>query len=70
MKSDLVDVTVCLHHETKQGMAEAGGILVSDDGDRSKAVWLPKSQVEVEFAARDSVIVTMPEWLAHDKGLI
>lgn len=63
-KSDLIDVTVRLHHET------ARAILVSDDGDRDKAVWLPLSQVEIERQDKDIVVVTLPEWLALDKGLI
>ena len=70
MKSDLVDLTVCLHHETKPGNAEVGALLVSDDGDKSQAVWLPKSQVAVEPASGGAIVVTLPEWLAHDKGLI
>jgi hypothetical protein len=32
-RSDLFDVTVHLHHETRPAEAEAGAILVSDDGD-------------------------------------
>lgn len=63
-KSDLIDVTVQLHHETEKA------ILVSDDGDRDKAVWLPLSQVEIERKSKGIVIVTMPEWLAADKGLV
>ena len=70
MKSDLVDLTMCLHHETTPDDAEAGALLVSDDGDKAKAVWLPKSQVEVAPAPRGTVVVTMPEWLALDKRLI
>jgi len=47
-------------------------ILVEDpDGDE---VWLPKSEIawpEDAGAERgDSITVTMPEWLAEDKGLI
>lgn len=34
------------------------------DGD--KPVWLPRSQIEIN----DDGTVTMPEWLALDKGLI
>lgn len=34
------------------------------DGD--KLVWLPLSQIEVN----DDGTVTMPEWLAVDKGLV
>ena len=41
-KSDIVDVTVLLHHETDRA------VLVSDDGDREKAIWLPLSQCEIE----------------------
>lgn len=58
-KSDLIDCAVQLHHETPKAW------LVSDDGDRKRAVWIPKSQAE--FAEG---VITMPEWLAKDKGLI
>lgn len=58
-KSDLIDCAVQLHHETPKAW------LVSDDGDRTKAVWIPKSQAEFENG-----ILTMPEWLAKEKGLI
>lgn len=63
-KSDLVDLTMQLHAET------AKAIRVSDDGDDKKAVWLPLSQVEIERKAKGIVIVTLPEWLAIDKGLV
>lgn len=49
-------------------------IFVSDDGDKRHAVWLPKSQIEYEIRERNGgaalVEVTLPEWLALDKGLI
>lgn len=65
-KRELVDLTVHLHAET------ARAILVSDDGDRGRAVWLPLSQIEVdrEKLKSPAVVVTLPEWLAVDKGLI
>jgi hypothetical protein len=63
-KSDLLDLTVQLHHET------AKAILVSDDGDKEHAVWLPLSQCEVERKAGGIIVVTLPEWLATDKGLV
>ena len=53
-----------IHHETEKA------ILASDDGDREKAVWLPKSRVEVEKLPGGICCVTMPEWLAVDKGLV
>ncbi len=64
-KSDLIDVSMQLHHETPKA------ILVSDDGDKSKAVWLPLSQIEFEHKGSSGiVVVTMPEWLATEKGLV
>lgn len=77
MGSDaLTDLTVCLHHETDKA------VLVSETGDGMKAVWLPKSQCEVERTGKTTkaksasgekvwpvVVVTMPEWLAINKGL-
>lgn len=62
--SVVVDVTVQLHHETEKA------ILVSDDGDRDKAVWLPRSQIEIEEKRGGVVVVTLPTWLAKDKGLV
>jgi len=65
MKSDLVDITACRHAETSKA------ILISDDGDREKAVWVPKLHCEIAPGKRSEiVIVTMPEWLALEKGLI
>lgn len=64
-RSDLVDVT--------------GEILIDDPSKKAirfydgvTRVWLPRSQIEVEpheDGGRLSV-VTMPEWLALEKGLI
>ena len=64
-RSDLIDLTLRLHHRTERA------ILVSDDDDRENAVWVPLSQVEVEETGKTGiVVVTMPEWLAEDKGLL
>lgn len=78
--SDLVDVTLFLHAESKRGMKEQGAIRVSSDADDIKAKWLPKSQVEFTPTGKrqrskqgpgvEVVTVTLPEWLAKDKGLI
>ena len=70
MKSDLVDVTVQMHAATERA------VLVSDDGDQNKAVWIPLSQCEVTFDPsmkernKGIATLTLPEWLAKDKGLI
>jgi hypothetical protein len=64
-RSDLVDITVSKHHETSKA------VLVSDTGLGDDAVWLPLSQIEIVPASQAGLfIVTMPEWLAKDKGLI
>lgn len=65
-RSDLVDLTLHLHHETSLAYR------VSDDGEDKGAVWLPKSQVEVEMLGPrgNEGIFTLPQWLAQDKGLI
>lgn len=65
-KSDLIDITVQLHHETERA------ILVSDGGDPDKAVWLAKSQIEFSPIKDQSGVieVTLPEWLATERGLV
>ena len=63
-RSDLHDVTLVLHHETAQAL------LVSETGDKRKAVWLPKSQIEFEKRPKATVEVIAPEWLLIDKGLL
>lgn len=63
MKSDLIDLAVEIHHETEKAW------LVSDDGDKEKAVWVPKSQAQIETKGRAHTL-TCPEWLAVNKGLL
>lgn len=65
MKSDLQDVEVTVHHRTEKA------ILVSLDGDKENAVWVPLSQCEIERKGETRVyILTAPEWLLVDKGLV
>ena len=49
--------------------AETGKALLIYDG--KKEVWIPKSQIEEARKSKDGKInrVTLPEWLATDKGL-
>ena len=65
----LYDLKLFFHAETKQDEGNEGAILVSHDGDKEKAVWLPKSQVEWQKQSPVTVLVTAPEWLVIDKGL-
>lgn len=62
-RSDLVDLAVVLKRETdKAWCVDAGG---------SADVWLPKSQCELERGgAGRADTLTLPEWLAKEKGLI
>lgn len=69
MTERLHDCELHLHYETD------AAILVSDDGDKAHAVWLPKRLVEFEpkpNRPRNSRVieVTMSEWCAKEKGLI
>lgn len=63
MKSNLIDLSVILHHET------AKAFLVSDDGDKDKAVWIAKSTCEIEPKGKVWTL-TLPEWVATQKGLV
>lgn len=73
--SNLVDLNMVRHVDKDRLSA----ILVSF-GDRAKAVWLPRSQIEIlEIAAPNrklrgmldqSVKITLPNWLAEEKGLV
>jgi hypothetical protein len=68
MRSDLVDLLLFEHHRT------AAAVLVSDDGEAKSAVWLPLSQVEItptpSRSGGSEVTVTVPEWLATERGLV
>lgn len=57
----LVDIACTLRHETPAAY-------LVDTGDPQQ-VWLPKSQCEY-YKDRNIEIVTMPTWLAKEKGLV
>lgn len=63
MPKSIVDLTVKLIRETDSAY------LVTDD-DRNRE-WIPKSQVEFFEEKKDGVYdLSIPEWLANEKGLI
>lgn len=65
MKSDIVDISVQLHHETEKA------VLVSDNGNKDKAIWIPKSLIEISQADKNGIVeISLPEWMAKSKGLI
>lgn len=59
---ELVDVEMYKHAET------ANAVFVSTTGKRGDAMWLPLSLVEIAPKGAH-FIVTMPDWLAIDRGL-
>lgn len=62
-KKELYDASFQLLTETERA------ILVSDDGGETKH-WLPKSQIEYETRDNGIVEVTLPLWLAREKGIV
>lgn len=77
---DHVELDLVLHYDN----SARGAILVSETGEESSAVWLAKSQIQVNRSGkkvpavkRDGqrevlpvITVSIPEWLAKSKGLI
>lgn len=65
MKSNIIDIDV-------EVLARTEKAVLVHTGNKDSAVWLPLSQVEIEpnegFPGIE--VVTLPEWLAQDKGLI
>lgn len=61
----LVDMKLFEHARTDRAL------LVSEKGDKREAVWLPLSQIEINSTGAAGIHdITLPEWLALDKGLI
>lgn len=64
MKSNVIYVDVEVTARTEKA------VLVHT-GNKEKAVWLPLSQIEIGPGVFDGIeTVTLPEWLAQEKGLI
>lgn len=62
-RSNIIDISVIIVHRTDKA------VLVKDAED-TEPVWLPLSQVEVEGDPGQVGEITLPDWLAQDKGLI
>lgn len=61
--SDKDEIDICVEFLKDSGRA----IKVSDGYVEE---WLPKSQIEYDGEEGDTITVTMPNWLALEKGLI
>lgn len=65
--NDLVNISVILAHKTPKA------ILVKKDEDDKNGIWLPLSRVEYDPSdarAGTIILLTLPEWLALNEGLI
>ena len=68
-KSDILDIRMVLHRQTDSA------VHVSEDGDESRAVWLPLSQIEMSPAKTRGagllphVDLQIPQWLAEKRRL-
>lgn len=63
MKSDLIEISGIIKHETEKA-------ILLDHGGKEPC-WLPKSQVEIEpDTNRKTVTVTLRQSLAEDKGIV
>lgn len=60
-RKEIDDFNFKFHRETEKA------ICVSEGSDNE--FWLPKSQIEYEMRNDGSVDVTMPIWLAKEKGV-
>lgn len=75
-RSDLIDVSLEWRAETEEAVAFFDGE-IEEAGERGRRSnreiwqWCPKRLIEVERHGDDrACTVTMPEWLAQDKGFI
>ena len=70
----LTDIACHVRQVRDKAIAVADGTTEENEGrDREVWYWLPLSQIEVDpstYDVGDEVTVTLPEWLAMDKGLI
>lgn len=69
-RSDLVDLDVVVVRETEAAYGIDDG---TQEGPRKALVWVPKSQSEIEYTSEGryrSATITMPRWLAEEKGLV
>jgi hypothetical protein len=62
-RSRLIDLEVFVHHSTDRAW------LISLDGDRNKATWIPKSVCEID-TDQGQATMTVSESIAVDKGLV
>lgn len=74
MRSDLVDLEVRLQRITAKAIAVSDGTQEKYRGVLTdKWFWLPKAHVEInpeDASERQDVVITLPQWLAEEVGLV
>ena len=80
MAKTLTDISCAVRQIRDKAIAVADGTMgehtdpqTGEVTERETWFWLPKSQIEVdpeEYEVGDTVTVTLPEWLATEKGLL
>ena len=80
MAKTLTDISCTVRQIRDKAIAVADGTMAEHTDpqtgeitERETWFWLPKSQIEVdpeEYEVGDTVTVTLPEWLATEKGLL
>lgn len=65
-RSDLHDIEVFVRRETEKAWG------IANPGKPGDLIWIPKSQCEIEQGEGPSkaAILTAPEWLLKERGLI
>lgn len=63
-RKTLISFTLNIFYETEKA------IRVGETTDPSEGFWLPKSKIEYAETGANIVEVTMPEWLAEEKGIL
>lgn len=60
-ESDLLDMEVFIHAETEKAIRVSNEVC--------DPVWLPLSQIEINHRHGQSGEITLPRWLAEQRGL-
>jgi hypothetical protein len=64
MKSNVIDIDGAIEARTEKAV-------LFHTGNKEESAWLALSQIEIEETGFGGIVtVTLPEWLALEKGLI
>lgn len=67
----LIDINCHIRRVRETSIAIADGTTEYVNGrEREKWFWLPQSQISIERHGDGTATVTMPEWLAIERGLV